>query len=204
MNFDYLIIAGGKKVRRSFLAKCLKASQKIVIIDRGAAQIPKIKADLFVGDGDSFKQKPNAKKIIWLNQNKNLSDLEFALMHLPEKASKLVISSHLDHENRVDHALVNLLLPLKYKNVYLGDEKNLIMGIKNKLQMRFKKKTLFSLVSPNGAKLTVKGASFNVKDQKIKQISHGLSNIAFAQKTVTITTNKPSLLIANTDFSQVI
>lgn len=204
MKFDYLIVAGGKKVSRPFLSRCLKASSKVVAIDRGVEQVTRYKADLFVGDGDSTNKKPNAKKAVFLNPQKSVSDLEFAIQHLPKNSKKLIISGHLDHENRVDHAFVNLLIALKYKNIFLADEKNFIIGFTGTYKFKTRKPYLFTVVSPHKNKLSIKGAKYICEQINAAHISFGLSNQTKAKKQVTVVSNKRALLILNTDFSQVI
>ncbi|MBK9293825.1 MAG: hypothetical protein IPM57_05165 [Oligoflexia bacterium] len=173
-------------------------------VDRGAEQLGKIKADLFVGDGDSIVKKPNAQKTIWLNPRKSISDLEFVLKHLPKNKTKLILSSHLNHESRVDHSFINLLLTLKYKNIFLADEDNTILSFKGKYKFKLKKRAHFSVVSIKNIKLSLSGgAEYKCKNKSVNNLTFGLSNKAKANKAVTIKVNKQSLLIINTDFGQV-
>ncbi len=202
MNFEYLIISGGKLPPFSFVKKLSNISTHVVAVDRGAVMLNKLKrtAELFVGDGDSLPPQITfrARKSIMLPTVKDLSDLEVALDLLPKSASKIIIGAHTEFENRSDHLFVNLMLALDNQNSYFADEHGWVTGLHNS-QVRFhcRPASLFSVVSPSKFRMTVSGAKFATKNMVIKHPSHGLSNHTVPGKSCALRVKGKALLFVS-------
>lgn len=204
-KFDYLIIAGGKLPSAFFLKKTLHLGSRFVAVDRGFDTFKKlkIKPDIFVGDGDSVSSKPVAKKMILLPSRKSISDLEFAIKSLPTSASKLILAAHQDSEERSDHALVNLLLALKYKNIFFVDENSWMMGLQNqKIKFKIASSKTFTLTSPFKVRVKIQGARYTLSNVVLQTPTHGLSNQTLVNKWTTLSVKGRALLFVNQSWSK--
>ena len=196
-----------------FLKKLARKCGEVVTVDRGAETALRMGAvpSLHVGDGDSTnlptvadreisRRRLAPLKQIILPQEKNISDLEYALQILPLKATKVIVGAHRDHEHRTDHVFINLLLALKYPNTFWVDEKMWIQSLGvGKFTLRLKAGETFSVVPLRPTKVKIRGAKYDVDNKVFKTPSMGLSNVSTG-RPLTIQARGPALLFVASNF----
>lgn len=194
----FALIANGRIEDYQKIAPSIASHEQIIAVDGGYHHCKKmgITPDLLIGDFDSFQeissvQIPRKK----FPKDKNFSDLELAIEEsLSLGADKITLFGAL--EKRLDHAISNLSLLLKYpSNIVIESsyEKTFALSGTNEVTTQpFQTISLLPLFSPAYG-VTTKGLKWELTKQTLDQNFLSLSNVSLGS-SFTVTVEKGTLI----------
>ena len=180
----------------------LAKNKLIIAADAGADQLLKynIVPERVVGDLDSISDKASTKLEEWTVSNKNVqkTDLEKAVDYAFEKgASEIEIIGW--SGGRIDHTLAALGLAFNPK-IRLIDDQFTVRAITDSKTIKGKESTLFSLLAIPEARVSIKGARWNLQHEKMQIGGRGIHNEIGPSGVATIECHSGNLLLIEGDF----
>ena len=174
------------------------SKDKIVIAaDGGADRLleHKILPDWVVGDLDSISGEvaEKLKNITISNRDTEKTDLEKAADYAIEIGAKEIRIIGWNG-GRIDHTLAALDLAFN-PNIKLIDEKFELIGVTNFKTIRGKEKTIFSLLAIPEAIVSITGARWDLKQEKLSMGGQGIHNEIGPSGEVTIECHNGNLLL---------
>ena len=174
----------------------------VIAADAGADRLLKynIIPDQVIGDLDSISDKASTKLEEWIVSNKNIqkTDLEKAVDFAFEKgATKVTIIGW--SGGRMDHTLAALGLAFNPK-IKLIDDLFAIRAVNDAITIEGEEGTLFSLIAMPEARVTVTGAKWNLKQEKLAIGGRGIHNEIDSSGKTTIECHSGNLLLAQGNF----
>ncbi len=174
----------------------------VVGVDKGAYFCAQqhITMDEAIGDFDSITPvqlevvKKYSNHVEVLQPIKDESDLEAALNRWHDKAQQIDVYGALF--GRLDHQYVNLMLAIKYPNVRLINEQNIVMSISEDNMIESEGFTYFSLFALEDSEISIDQAKYSLQKQKLttKDI-FTLSNEFVANKKAIVHVHHGKLLL---------
>ena len=180
----------------------LAKNKLIIAADAGADQLLKynIVPERVVGDLDSISDKASTKLEEWTVSNKNVqkTDLEKAVDYAFEKgASEIEIIGW--SGGRIDHTLAALGLAFNPK-ISLIDDLFTVQAITDSKTIKGKESTLFSLLAIPEARVSIKGARWNLQHEKMQMGGRGIHNEIGSSGVATIECHSGNLLLIQGNF----
>ena len=180
----------------------LAKNKLIIAADAGADQLLKynIVPERVIGDLDSISDKASTKLEEWTVSNKNVqkTDLEKAVDYAFEKgASEIEIIGW--SGGRIDHTLAALGLAFNPK-ISLIDDLFTVQAIADSKTIKGKESTLFSLLAIPEARVSIKGARWNLQHEKIQMGGRGIHNEIGSTGVATIECHSGNLLLIQGNF----
>ena len=174
----------------------------VIAADAGADRLLKynIIPDQVIGDLDSISDKASTKLEEWIVSNKNIqkTDLEKAVDFAFEKgATKVTIIGW--SGGRIDHTLAALGLAFNPK-IKLIDDLFTIKAVNDATTIKGEEGTLFSLIAMPEARVSVTGAKWILKQEKLTIGGRGIHNEIDSSGKTTIECHSGNLLLAQGNF----
>ena len=174
----------------------------VIAADAGADRLLKynIIPDQVIGDLDSISDKASTKLEEWIVSNKNIqkTDLEKAVDFAFEKgATKVTIIGW--SGGRIDHTLAALGLAFNPK-IKLIDDLFTIKAVNDATTIKGEEGTLFSLIAMPEARVSVTGAKWNLKQEKLTIGGRVIHNEIDSSGKTTIECHSGNLLLAQGNF----
>ena len=180
----------------------LAKNKLIIAADAGADQLLKynIVPERVVGDLDSISDKASTKLEEWTVSNKNVqkTDLEKAVDYAFEKGA-LEIEIIGWSGGRIDHTLAALGLAFNPK-ISLIDDLFTVQAITDSKTIKGKESTLFSLLAIPEARVSIKGARWNLQHEKMQMGGRGIHNEIGSSGVATIECHSGNLLLIQGNF----
>ncbi len=180
----------------------LSKNSLVVAADAGADRLLKynIVPDMIIGDLDSVSDKTVTRLEEWTVTNKNVqkTDLEKAMDYAFEKGAEEITVIGWSG-GRIDHTLATLGLVFDPR-VKLVDDKFTIHCVDGSKTIEGAESTLFSLIAMPEARVSVKGARWNLKHEKLRIGGRGIHNEIGSSGKVTIECLSGNLLLIEGDF----
>ena len=189
---------------RPLCSKVIELSKNALVVaaDAGADRLLKynIVPDWIVGDLDSVSENTITKLEDWTITNKDIqkTDLEKAVDYAFEKGAKRIQIVGWSG-GRIDHTLAALGLAFNPK-ISLIDENFTIKAVNDSEIVKGKEKTLFSLMAMPEARVSVTGARWNLKHEKLEMSGRGVHNEIGESGEVTIECHSGNLLLIEGNF----
>ena len=195
------LIVGNRPLESNVIE--LAKDKLVVAADAGADRLLKynIIPDAVIGDLDSISNKTVTKLEEWIVTNKNIqkTDLEKAVDYAFEKgASSIQIVGW--SGGRIDHTLAALGLAFNSK-ITLVDENFTVEAITDSKIIEGKENTIFSLMAMPEARISITGARWNLKHEKLKMSGRGIHNEIGDSRKVTIECHSGKLLLIKGNFT---
>ena len=180
----------------------LAKNKLIIAADAGADQLLKynIIPERVIGDLDSISDKASTKLEEWTISNKNVqkTDLEKAVDYAFEKgASEIEIIGW--SGGRIDHTLAALGLAFNPK-IKLIDDQFTVQAITDSKTIKGKESTLFSLMPIPEARVSIKGARWNLQHEKMQMGGRGIHNEIGSSGVTIIECHSGNLLLIQGNF----
>lgn len=142
----------------------------------------KMKPDLWAGDGDSAKPPKDGTEVVRYKRRKDFSDFAGALEEAARRKCTLAFVAGLVG-GRFDHEQSNLQeagkLARRFQAIVATTDRGRIWFTAKQIEVPMKPGTIFSLVPfGTGATITLKGARWELEQERLRAGSHGLSNEA--------------------------
>ena len=174
----------------------------VIAADAGADRLLKynIIPDQVIGDLDSISEKASTKLEEWIVSNKNIqkTDLEKAVDFAFEKgATEVTIIGW--SGGRIDHTLAALGLAFNPK-IKLIDDLFTIRAVKDTTTIEGEEGTVFSLIAMPESRVSVTGAKWNLKQEKLTIGGRGIHNEIDSSGKTTIECHSGNLLLAQGNF----
>ena len=194
------LIVGNRPLESNIIE--LSKDKLVVAADAGADRLLKynINPDYVIGDLDSISDKATTKLEEWIVSNKNIqkTDLEKAVDYAFEKGAKKIQIVGWSG-GRIDHTLAALGLAFNPK-ISLIDENFTIKAVNDSEIVKGEEKTLFSLMAMPEARVSVTGARWNLKHEKLEMSGRGVHNEIGESGEVTIECHSGNLLLIEGNF----
>ena len=195
------LIVGNRPLESNVIE--LAKDKLVVAADAGADRLLKynIIPDAVIGDLDSISNKTVTKLEEWIVTNKNIqkTDLEKAVDYAFEKgASRIQIVGW--SGGRIDHTLAALGLAFNSK-ITLVDENFTVEAVTDSKIIEGKENTIFSLMAMPEARISITGARWNLKHEKLKMGGRGIHNEIGDSRKVTIECHSGKLLLIKGNFT---
>ncbi|MBJ35552.1 MAG: thiamine diphosphokinase [Euryarchaeota archaeon] len=194
------LIIGNRPLTKNIIE--LSKNKLIVAADGGADRLLEyeILPDKVIGDLDSISDKTATKLEDWLILNKDIqkTDLEKAVDYAIERGAKGIEIVGWSG-GRIDHTMAALGLAFNPK-VELIDDNFTVKVISNLETIIGKENTLFSLIAIPEARVSIEGAKWNLKHEKLKMGGRGIHNEIGISGKVTIECHSGNLLLLKGNF----
>ena len=194
------LIVGNRPLTRNIID--LSKNKLIIAADGGADRLLEyeILPDKVIGDFDSISEKTATKLEDWLILNKDIqnTDLEKAVDYATERGAKEILIVGWSG-GRIDHTMAALGLAFNPK-VELIDDKFTVKAIFDLETFIGKENTLFSLLAIPEARVSIKGAKWNLQHEKLKMGGRGIHNEIGSSGKVTIERHSGNLLLIKGNF----
>ena len=194
------LIVGNRPLTRNIID--LSKNKLIIAADGGADRLLEyeILPDKVIGDLDSISEKTATKLEDWLILNKDIqnTDLEKAVDYATERGAKEILIVGWSG-GRIDHTMAALGLAFNPK-VELIDDKFTVKAISDLETFIGKENTLFSLLAIPEARVSIKGAKWNLQHEKLKMGGRGIHNEIGSSGKVTIERHSGNLLLIKGNF----
>ena len=149
-----------------------EVNEFIIGVDSGLEYLAKLNKpiDLAVGDFDSIdpdkyiELKKNCKSVIKLNQDKNMTDLAYALDYIYNNMDYNEIEIYGGISGRVDHFLANVNLIKKYEFTMRDDTHFIYMLKKGKYKINNYKKYISFFAIEDCYNLSIRGFKFQINN----------------------------------------
>ena len=170
------LIVGNRPLSKNIIE--LSKNKLIVAADGGADRLLEyeILPDKVIGDLDSISDKTATKLEDWLILNKDIqkTDLEKAVEYAIERGSKKIQIVGWSG-GRIDHTIAALGLVFDSR-IELIDDRFTVKCISNLEIIEDEKGTLFSLIAVPEARVSIKGARWELEHEKLKMGGRGIHN----------------------------
>ena len=180
----------------------LARNSLVVAADAGADRLLKynIVPDMIIGDLDSVSDKTVTRLEEWTVANKDVqkTDLEKAMDYAFEKGAKEITVIGWSG-GRIDHTLAALGLVFDPR-VKLVDDQFTIHCVDDAQTIQGAESTLFSLIAMPVARVSVKGARWNLEHEKLRIGGRGIHNEIGPSGKVMIECHSGNLLLIEGDF----
>jgi len=180
----------------------LARNSLVVAADAGADRLLKynIVPDMIIGDLDSVSDKTVTRLEEWTVANKDVqkTDLEKAMDYAFEKGAKEITVIGWSG-GRIDHTLAALGLVFDPR-VKLVDDQFTIHCVDGSKTIQGAESTLFSLIAMPEARVSVKGARWNLEHEKLRIGGRGIHNEIGPSGKVMIECHSGNLLLIEGDF----
>lgn len=180
----------------------LARNSLVVAADAGADRLLKynIVPDMIIGDLDSVSAKTITRLEEWTVANKDVqkTDLEKAMDYAFEKGAKEITVIGWSG-GRIDHTLATLGLVFDPR-VKLVDDQFTIHCVDDAKTIQGAESTLFSLIAMPVARVSVKGARWNLEHEKLRLGGRGIHNEIGPSGKVMIECHSGNLLLIEGDF----
>ena len=194
------LIVGNRPLTKNIID--LSKNKLIIAADGGADRLLEyeILPDKVIGDLDSISEKTATKLEDWLILNKDIqnTDLEKAVDYATERGAKEILIVGWSG-GRIDHTMAALGLAFNPK-VELIDEKFTVKAISDLEIIVGEENTLFSLIAIPEARVSIKGAKWNLQHEKLKMGGRGIHNEIGSSGKVTIERHSGNLLLIKGNF----
>ena len=194
------LIVGNRPLTKSVVE--LSKNKFIIAADGGGDRLLdfNILPNKIIGDLDSLSDKTatDLKNRLVIDKNVEKTDLEKAVDYAIKKGKKKIKIVGWSG-GRIDHTIGALGLAF-IPNVELIDDNFTVKTATNLETIIGEKGTLFSLIGIPEAKVSVEGAKWNLKYQKLKMGGRGLHNEIGDSEKVTIECHSGNLLIFKGNF----
>ncbi len=189
------LIVGNRPLTKSVIE--LSKNKFIIAADGGGDRLLEfeILPNKIVGDLDSLSKKTatDLKKRLVINKNAEKTDLEKAVDYAIEKGNKKIKIIGWSG-GRIDHTIGALGLAFN-PNIELMDDNFTISVVTNLETIFGKEGTLFSLIGMPEAKVSVEGAKWNLREQKLGMSGRGIHNEIGNSEKVTVKCHSGNLLL---------
>ena len=170
------LVVGNRPLSKSIIE--LSRNKLIVAADGGADRLLEyeILPDKVIGDLDSISDRTATKLEDWLILNKDIqkTDLEKAVEYAIERGSKKIQIVGWSG-GRIDHTIAALGLAFDSR-IDLIDDKFTVKCISDLEIIEDEKGTLFSLIAVPEARVSIKGARWELEHEKLKMGGRGIHN----------------------------
>ena len=194
------LIVGNRPLSKNIIE--LSRNKLIVAADGGADRLLEyeILPDKVIGDLDSISDKTATKLEDWLILNKDIqkTDLEKAVEYAFERGSKKIQIVGWSG-GRIDHTIAALGLAFDSR-IELIDDKFTVKCISNLEIIEDEKGTLFSLIAVPEARVSIKGARWELEHEKLKMGGRGIHNEIGESGKVEIQCHSGNILLIRGNF----
>ena len=176
------LIVGNRPLTKSVIE--LSKNKFIIAADGGGDRLLEFNfANKIVADLDSLSKKTATdlkKRLVINKKNPEKTDLEKAVDYATEKGNKKIKIIGWSG-GRIDHTIGALGLAFN-PNIELIDDNFTISVVTNLETISGKEGTLFSLIGMPDAKVSVEGAKWNLREQKLSMSGRGIHNEGNSEK----------------------
>lgn len=180
----------------------LKTFDQIIAVDGGLSHLRKMGLipSLIVGDFDSCPKEILNEyshiEQIHLKRDKDQTDLEVALERTKSEAHVRIFGGV---GNRLDHTLAHLLLLLRYNNVWLETEKELLFVVHQQVSLDVERGQTLSLLPLFGKVegITTRNLKWELHEESMDQNYFGISNVCLEDRVEISATTGHLLCILN-------
>ena len=194
------LIVGNRPLNKNIIE--LSRNKLIVAADGGADRLLEyeILPDKVIGDLDSISDKTATKLEDWLILNKDIqkTDLEKAVEYAIERGSKKIQIVGWSG-GRIDHTIAALGLAFDSR-IELIDDKFTVKCISDLEIIEDEKGTLFSLIAVPEARVSIKGARWELEHEKLKMGGRGIHNEIGESGKVEIQRHSGNILLIRGNF----
>ena len=194
------LIVGNRPLSKDIIE--LSRNKLIVAADGGADRLLEyeILPDKVIGDLDSISDKTATKLEDWLILNKDIqkTDLEKAVEYAIERGSKKIQIVGWSG-GRIDHTIAALGLVFDSR-IELIDDRFTVKCISNLEIIEDEKGTLFSLIAVPEARVSIKGARWELEHEKLKMGGRGIHNEIGESGKVEIQCHSGNILLIRGNF----
>ena len=195
-----VLIVGNRPLTRNIIE--LSKGKTIIAADGGADRLLEynILPDKIIGDLDSLSEKTSTKLEDWLIINKDIqkTDLEKAVIYAQETNAKNIEIIGWSG-GRIDHTVAALGLAFNPK-VKLIDDNLTVKAVFGDESIEGDEGTLFSLIAIPEARVSIKGARWNLEHEKLIMGGRGVHNEIGQSKKVFVNCHSGKLILIIGDF----
>ena len=200
-----LVLEGSSRAelkRASALGAMMADRCILVAVDGGlrTCRAARRRPDLFVGDGDSLRQKPPADiPSVVFPQNKNFSDLAGALDELRQRKVQVVAVAGLTG-GRLDHEWANLFELASRSRWFAGiiapTDRGTVVVTSHGCKAATVRGRTFSIFALNSrSTVSLNGPDWELSRRRLQPGSHGLSNITGTELDLTVHSGVVALIL---------
>jgi thiamine pyrophosphokinase len=200
-----LVLEGSSRneLKRASALGAMMADRCILVaVDGGlrTCRAARRRPDLFVGDGDSLKQKPPADiPGVVFSQDKDFSDLAGALDEMRRRKVQVVAVAGLTG-GRLDHEWANLFELAARSRWFAGiiapTDRGTVVVTSHGCKAATVRGRTFSVFAVNsGATVSLSGTEWELSRRRLRPGSHGLSNITGTELDLTVHTGVVALIL---------
>lgn len=173
----------------------------LVGVDKGALLCAQkgLMMDMAVGDFDSIKPhdldkiKQHAKHVVMLNQQKDESDSEVAVIQWVNRVDKIILIGGLG--GRMDHQYVNLQLMFHYPKIHLIDDQNHMFIAQDSMEIKREHYDYLSIFALEPSVVSLKHVKYPLDQQLILPTDRYTLSNEFLEDGAYLVIEKGKLLI---------
>ena len=195
--------AGQAELKRATAFSAMMADRCILVaVDGGlrTCRAARLRPDLFIGDGDSLRQKaPTDIPTVVYPRDKDFSDLAGALTELRKRKVQLVTVAGLTG-GRLDHEWANLMELGSGSRAFAGlvapTHRGTVVITSHGCKAVTVRDRTFSIFALNGAAtVTLRGSRWELQRRRLRPGSQGLSNRTGTELDLTVHTGTVALVL---------